>query len=186
MKKKKYVICKTCGYIVEEGKVHDVCPACGVPAGAFDPYTPVVTANRESVLSLHMHPIILHFTQAIVVVAFALAFLALIFPDNPFMLLYGAQVHTIFLPVFVIAGALSGMIDGKYRFKSIGTPLLVRKIILSCIFLVLSLISGLLALFVGMTDTVLIVILVLDLISCIVAVVLGKMGSPLVTAVYPG
>ena len=31
--------CKACGYVTREGKIKDVCPACGVPAKMFEPYT---------------------------------------------------------------------------------------------------------------------------------------------------
>ena len=34
---KKYVRCKACGYIMEEGKVGDRCPACGAPRAALVP-----------------------------------------------------------------------------------------------------------------------------------------------------
>lgn len=32
------VRCKSCGFIMEKGKLKDKCPACGVAAKMFEPY----------------------------------------------------------------------------------------------------------------------------------------------------
>ena len=32
------VRCRACGFIMEEEKLGDVCPACGIPRKAFEPY----------------------------------------------------------------------------------------------------------------------------------------------------
>ena len=61
---KEYVVCKSCGYVMEKGKLHDVCPACGVPAKMFEPYAERLSPRRRLILSLDLHPITVHFTQA--------------------------------------------------------------------------------------------------------------------------
>lgn len=184
---KKYVICKTCGYIVEEGKVHDVCPACGAPRGAFDPYKPIVTKKRETIMALHLHPIILHFTQALVVLSFVFILASMISTGSikDFMIV-GVQINTVLLPLCVIAGALSGIIDGKARFKSVSTPLLKNKILLSILLFITTLVPALMIILMTLTTGTLAILLVLSLVSMIIAVVLGKKGAPLMTAVYPG
>lgn len=186
-KMKKYVICKTCGYIVEAGKIHDVCPACGAPAGAFEPYKSNMKKKREKILSLHMHPIILHFPQAVVV--FSLLFIvASIFLTGPAydVFIMGAKINTILLPLCVVGGLLTGIIDGKIRFKSATTPLLKNKIILSVLFLITSLAAALIIVLVPITTTVLLILALISLISTVVAIILGRMGSGLVNAAYPG
>ena len=56
--------CKACGYIIDEKKLGDVCPACGVPRKAFEPWTDDMSPRRRTLLTLNLHPIALHFPQA--------------------------------------------------------------------------------------------------------------------------
>ncbi len=56
--------CKACGYIIDEKKLGDVCPACGVPRKAFEPWTDDMSPRRRVLLTLNLHPIALHFPQA--------------------------------------------------------------------------------------------------------------------------
>ena len=67
------VKCKSCGYVMEAGKLHDSCPACGVPAKMFEPFTDPVSSKRRSILALHIHPVLVHFPQAFAFFLFALS-----------------------------------------------------------------------------------------------------------------
>lgn len=177
----------TCGYIMEADKLHDVCPACGVPAGAFNPYEPLLTKSRSRLLELHLHPIIVHFPQAIVVLALLLLILLNFTSGELYDAIFTiAQFNLLLLPLSVLGGALTGMFDGKVRFKSITTPVLVFKIGLSFIFLVTTLVPLFLIFFVDVTSSVIMIMLLCIVIASACAVLLGKAGAPLIHAVFPG
>jgi hypothetical protein len=78
---KELVRCKPCGYVMEAGKLKDVCPACGMPAKAFEPYRERVAINRLFVLSLDLHPIVIHMSQTFVIMIPLLIFFTRLFPD---------------------------------------------------------------------------------------------------------
>lgn len=132
----KKIRCEVCGYITHEGNVGDVCPACGVPASAFKPFEDKMSAGRRKILDLHSHNIIVHFPQAFsVFMLFLLA--AAYFLAEPLK----SQFHTafnvlaFFLPFSVLAAVVSGVTDGKVRFKRVSTPILKRKIGVGVVFL---------------------------------------------------
>lgn len=179
--------CKVCGYVMPTDKIPDLCPACGVDKKVFEPYTPKMSEERYKVLSLHMHPIILHFPQAFVVTAMGLLVLLLI-PGMIFTkeILVVTQFNILFLPLTVLAGALSGMKDGQLRFKKITTPLLKFKILLSCVFLALSLVATAVMFLMPFTFMTNIILLVLMVAASGVAVVLGRAGAPLMESFMPG
>lgn len=135
----KKIICSVCGYIINEGYPGDVCPACGVSKTAFQVYVDRVSQKRRKILNLHIHNILVHFPQA-----FSLLMLFLIF--TPFFLkgplqsefLITFKVISIFLPFSVAVSIISGVLDGKHRFKRINTPILKKKIIVAIFFLVFS------------------------------------------------
>jgi hypothetical protein len=138
-KKKKYVRCKVCGYIMEEGKVHDVCPACGVLAKMFEPYEEKLSEKRKRILDLHIHPIIVHMPQGLGFFLLA-AFITLLFLSAPVKNSLSLTLKIISSSLFVsIIGAfLAGLLDGKIRFKKITTPILKQKIVLGIIFFLFS------------------------------------------------
>ena len=185
--KKKYVICKVCGYILEEKELHDICPACGVLAKAFEPYKPKINFKRERILSLHLHPIILHFPQAVVVFSLLLIMLIPFFKGEwKDYITICAKFNTFLLPLCILGGFCSGLIDGKIRFKTVKRPILIKKIILSCIFLVLSIAAALILLLAPLNLTINILIIVLLLAATMIAVIMGKIGSRLVAPIFPG
>ena len=67
------VICKACGFIMLEEKLGDVCPACGVLKKMFEPHNDRVSEKRRKVLEMHIHPIMVHFSQAFAFSVFLLA-----------------------------------------------------------------------------------------------------------------
>src|SRR5512133_2306047 len=121
--------CKACGYVTKEGTVKDVCPACGVPAKMFEPYTDPVSEKRRRIIDLHSHPVIVHFPQAFALTLFILAVLLFIAPSQiKDALFYTMKVISFFLPFFIVLSFLTGLLDGKTRFRKISTPFLKKKI----------------------------------------------------------
>ncbi len=109
------VICKSCGFVMEKGKLRDKCPACGVAAKMFEPYIEKMSPSRKKILSLDLHPILVHFPQAFAVSLFLLSITGLI--------ARGTLAHTISSAVTVLGAALpftvalsiiAGLIDAKF------------------------------------------------------------------------
>ena len=185
--KKNYVMCMACGYLMLADEHHDVCPACGVASKAFTPYKSKVSEKREQVLGLHLHPIILHFPQAVVVFAFLLlALLPFLDGDAKDFITICARFNTVLLPLCILGGFLSGLLDGKIRFKSIGRPILKVKIMYSCLFFVLSIVAAVVILLQPLTIGINLLLLVLMAAAMIIAVILGRIGSKLTSCVLPG
>jgi uncharacterized membrane protein len=133
---KRYLRCKACGFVIEEGKLGDCCPACGVKRVAFIPENERISDKRRALLEAHIHPIIVHIPQAFAFSALVLAIGVLFAPDSLMNhAWYSLQVLAFFLPIAGIAGLLSGLYDGKIRFKKLATPYLKRKIIIGCVFI---------------------------------------------------
>jgi len=132
-KETEYEICRVCGYVRSAGK-GGRCPACGVRDTAFVPFQHKASRNRRMFLKLDVHPVAVHFTISYTAVTVLLFFLILLTDQ-----LLGVPIQGIldlliaFLPLIILAGGLTGIIDGKIRFKKIQTPYLIRKIILGVI-----------------------------------------------------
>lgn len=136
---KKKVKCRVCGYIMDEEHLGDVCPACGAPKTAFQPYVDKVPAKRRKILNLHLHSMAVHFPQAFSVLMLFLSVIVFFLQDplkSEFMATF--KILSIFLPFSVAASIISGIIDGKTRFKRITTPILKRKIMVAALFLIYS------------------------------------------------
>lgn len=179
--------CKVCGYVMETHKIGEVCPACGVPAKVFEPYKLTMSEERYKMLSLHLHPIILHFPQAFVVVAAGMLILSFLFTGE-----LQSQIFTIikfnllFLPLTVVMGAATGIKDGQLRFKKLSPPALQFKIKLSVGFLVLSLATAVLGMVWDYTVINRVILLVLTLVQTGIAVMLGRAGAKLIESFIPG
>jgi rubredoxin len=133
-KQEKLLICKPCGYVMKESELGDVCPACGLPRKVFEQYKERMSPGRSRILHLDLHPIAVHFPQTLLVFLLQALLLNLIFPNfYPEVLLGTATFTAVLFPVTVLAAFLSGLIDGKLRFKSVTTPILMKKIIYSSI-----------------------------------------------------
>jgi len=131
--------CKACGYVTCEGKIKDVCPACGVPAKMFEPYTDPVSEKRRMILGLHIHPIMVHFPQAFSITLFLLIVLSYFTPVKIKWMFFDAiLVISFLLPYFVILAIITGLLDGKVRFRKVTTPLLKKKFILGVLLLIIS------------------------------------------------
>jgi ribosomal protein L37E len=168
------VRCRSCGYIIYESRVGDVCPACGVPRKMLEPWNDPISPKRRGILDLGIHPIILHFAISFTAGGLALSLFLIVFPS----LFHGtaagaARVLISVLPLILIATFVSGRVDGKIRFKKAKSPLLRRKT-------VITLLLGPSVQWVPFVDA--------GLLACglACAFLLGRMGHGLLGALFPG
>ena len=131
--------CKVCGFIYKSKTLPDLCPACGFKGKIFEEYEPTVSAKRRKALDLHAHPALVHFPIAVITYIFFinLFILAKIIPWHS---VFAASLKAMvwLLPFVTLIGMLSGLYDGKLRFKKINTPLLKNKLLFSILLIVVS------------------------------------------------
>lgn len=181
------VRCKPCGYIIEESKLGDVCPACGVPSKVFEPYKDRVKPSRRKLLDLDLHPIAVHFPQTIAVFIAQLIVVNIIFPEfksddiKAFI-----QYLGILLPIAVFGAWASGVFDGKVRFKKLKTPALVKKMVLGGIMVITSALVTVFALQEEYTFIAKLLILASSSITLGIAIWLAVIGKKLMYAEMPG
>jgi hypothetical protein len=184
-KEKQYEICRVCGYVRIAGKGGD-CPACGVRETAFVPFQHRASFNRRTFLKLDVHPVAVHFTISFTAVT-ALLYVLLLFSDTllgvPIQGIYDLQVT--FLPLLIAGGGVTGLIDGKIRFKKIKTPYLLRKIVLGCILLAISVILFFLHVISQGATTFLLIEGLLISAAFILASYLGWIGAELICPIVP-
>jgi len=181
------VRCRACGYITKETSVKKVCPACGLPETVFEPHQEKVSKNRQLILGLNLHPISVHFPQALaILIPLMLAATWLPFEGLRFQLLITVRVLVVILPFSVAAAFFAGLIDGKTRFKKLTTPFLLRKIILGSVFLILSVAMAVLAFVEDSEPTLFYLILAFSVVCAICAALLGKIGGKIMSAKING
>jgi hypothetical protein len=182
------VRCKACGFITDQGKIKDICPACGVPSKMFETYTHPVSLKRRRILELHTHPVLVHFPQAFAITLFLLSVASLIAPVKiQGDLISTIQVLTFLLPFFVIGAIATGLMDGKLRFRKVTTPLLKQKIIISIVFIITSIVMATLVLSGQLkTSSIHIVYILLTMVVSLCGALLGLIGGKLLDAKFPG
>lgn len=184
---KKYVRCKVCGFIMEEEQLTGVCPACGVPKTAFVEHKFNINEKRQKILDLHLHPISVHFPEAIAVFILGFFILSFILPeDMSNNLLIVNKTLSVFFPLTVVLASVAGVYDAKIRFKKLSPPYLKIKIYLGIGLFIGSLIIPGLYIFASYTAITKIFIIIVSIINLGLCVVLGKMGSKLFECVMPG
>ncbi len=179
--------CKACGFIINENKLGDICPACGVPRSAFEPYRENISKKRKTILGLNLHPIAVHFPQAFA--AIIPPFILLGVAVNPMLgheLLITVKIASLLMPFTVAAAFICGLIDGKTRFKRLTTPYLVKKISVASVLLVLSTAMAIVAFLHGVEYPGRLILLFLSL-GCIVCeIFLAEIGKTLLNSKLPG
>jgi len=179
--------CKACGFLMESDKPAEICPACGVPKTAFEPYRPNLSEKRRKMLNLHIHPILLHFPQAFTVLGlFLLILIPVVSEPLKAALIPTAAVILTLLPFTVAAGLLSGLYDGKLRFKKTSTPILKGKILLGSSFFVFTAVCTILIHVTDFASGIPVGEIILLLLSTACSVLLGKMGGALLESKLPG
>jgi rubredoxin/peptidoglycan/LPS O-acetylase OafA/YrhL len=180
---KELVRCKPCGYVMEADKLKDVCPACGMPRKAFEPYRERVALNRLFILSLDLHPIAIHLSQTFVILIPLLIFSMMLFPGFNYDMFAQVLKFSLYIfPLTLIAAISTGILDGLYRFKTLTPPLLRLKIIFSSIIMVLAAAMF----FVAKDGNYGIVTILLSLGCLFCAVRLGLLGKHLIDVILPG
>jgi len=182
-----YIQCKACGYIMNEAQLKDFCPACGLAKMVFEPYKKVISPLRKFILDQHLHPITVHFPQVLLLLCLVMPLLSLIAsPALQVEFLIIAKWSILALPFTVLGGLVTGLIDGKLRFKKVTTPLLVRKIIAGILFQILSISMFILYITFGLAGNVFWLIVGLSMVATGIAIYLGKAGAPMFDSVLPG
>ncbi len=182
------VICKSCGYVMEKGKVRDKCPACGVPSKMFLPHDERISPQRSKLLKLDIHPVMVHFPQAFIATILFLSLAGAVL-HGPVEEILGATVRTlgVLLPFAIALSFASGMFDGKIRFRKVTTPLLKRKIALGTVFFLFGCALSACAQMSAMAAPahfLLIAGLAAPALGC--AAILGLIGTGLLNARFPG
>ncbi len=180
---KELVRCRPCGFVIEADKLGDVCPACGLPRKVFEPYRERVSINRLRLLNLDLHPIAIHLSQSFVIAIPILALLTHLVPSLSPEILKNVMVFSVVLfPFTLLLAIMTGIVDGLTRFKTLNTPLLRRKIILSIIILTLSVILF----FVARNVNNYILTIILSFLCLGAGIQLGLWGKKLITVILPG
>jgi len=184
---KDFVRCKACNYIMEKDKLKDVCPACGVPKKIFEDYKYNLSFKRYFIMmELDLHPIMLHFPQAIsVFIPFFIILSVILDASMGIKLLHGAEVMAYLLPLTVAAAFLTGLFDAKNRFKKLSTPALKTKIILGTVLFAVSLAIPALVFFMEIKEAAM-YISALSIICLALQIVLARIGIRLMFAYLPG
>jgi hypothetical protein len=185
---KKMIRCKSCGFIMEEGKLKDKCPACGVPGKMFEPYTPGISEKRMRILQAHIHPIIVHAPQAFTVFILLLSAVTFFSDEAIKRELYSAiRVMTVLLPLVVLGSIGAGIFDGVIRFRKATTPILIKKIMYGIVFFLFSAGMLILVLFFGLgAFMVMPLFMAFNAICFISSAILGLLGTSLLDAKFPG
>ncbi|HUI69442.1 MAG TPA: hypothetical protein VL354_02905 [Spirochaetia bacterium] len=180
--------CKSCGYVVEAGRVGDVCPACGVPRKMMEPWKDPLSARRRFLLGLDVHPIFDHFSVSFATCACLVALCVLVAPG--FVGQPTVDVMRVFvgvLPLAVIASYVSGLYDGKLRFRRTTTPVLRLKKLVGILFFVFASAAAVLTFALDLHEAwVRAVNFVLEAAAVGCAFVLGRTGKDLLNAFFPG
>jgi hypothetical protein len=180
--------CKSCGYVIEAGKVGEVCPACGVPRRMMESWKDPVSEKRRMYLWLDVHPIVDHFSISFSASAFVLSLIILIFPD-----LFRQTVTDIIrgflgvLPLAVIGSFVTGIFDARVRFRKSSTPMLTSKKWFGLALFLLSTTAAVIVFTVGpyvLWARIVDAVLLSAGVWC--AVRLGRIGQGLLQAIFPG
>jgi hypothetical protein len=185
VKMEKLVRCKACGFVTTENKLKDTCPACGVPSKAFEEFKSPLSDRRRKLLSLEGHPILVHFPQSFAPVILFLLIVSLLPVPFKSEFLTSAIVLIYLLPFGVIAAIVTGLIDGKTRFKKLNTEILKRKISIGSLLLVLSLANTALVFYKGF-DNAFLPIIAVSFACVICEIFIGNLGGSIMESKLPG
>lgn len=183
----KKLKCSVCGYIMGGDFPGDECPVCGALRAAFQPYEDRVSSKRRRLLDLHLHSLVVHFPQAFSVFMLFLS-VVLFFLEGFIKVEFWAtlKVLSIFLPLSAAAAVISGLLDGKTRFKRLSTAILRRKIAAGVFFFILS--TGIFLVMNCMGAAIIyhVELVVLNGLCALTSVFLGRNGGRLVGMETPG
>jgi hypothetical protein len=179
--------CGKCGYVLAGSRAEKACPACGSGPEALLPFESRLGPKRSRLLGLRLHPMAAHGAPAFAAAVLALSALIAAVGEVPVKaaLIDAARVLSTAMPIAILAAFLTGLLDGRLRLKKGTTPLLVRKMAASALFLALSFAAAALALFTPLDATVLAPFAVLAALEAGCALYLGRKGAGLRDAAVP-
>jgi hypothetical protein len=181
------VQCRPCGYVTRKNALRRVCPACGAPLTAFAPYKDRVSPWRRFIVSLDLHPILVHAPQAFATFLPAMAVMAIVFPAvHPVEMVGIVYFMVLVLPVSVVGAILTGLLDGKVKYKRLTPPLVVWKIIVGAGMLLVTTANAAILLAGGFRGGTRILVLALAAATLVCAVLLGNAGKQLIVPILPG
>ncbi|MFX0115410.1 MAG: hypothetical protein ACFFB3_12745 [Candidatus Hodarchaeota archaeon] len=185
-----FEICRLCGYVRKISGNSDVCPACGAPATSFIPYKHKASELRRRFLELDVHPVTVHFTVSYTMSMAILFVLSFITPK-----LFGIHIRddglldffVALFPIFVLAGGVTGIIDGKVRYRKIQTPFLKWKIAAGLTLFIVSILVVLAHLASDGGDEAIFTLAEagLILLGVILVSILGLIGTKLIALIVP-
>ena len=186
---RELVRCKACGYIMDAKHLGDLCPACGVKAKMFEPYTPRMNEKRMRILDLHIHPIVVHLPQAFAVIFVVLSIILVsLCPCGRFnwRVIETMKLLAYAYPFVVLGGMISGIVDAKVRFRKISAPALRLKVVFGTAFILFAAAIPLSFKVFPMFPLAHRILLVFLSLSALVAsAVLGKIGAGLNDTGFP-
>ncbi len=182
------VRCKSCGFILAESALRDACPVCGVPRKMFEPFVDPVSARRRWILSLHIHPIVVHFTVSFTASALGASLFLLLFPEVLRQTVTaGLQIVAALLPLVLIISYVTGIYDARVRYRRARSRHLRQKMLFGVTLFCLSTAAAALlfaadpsAIWVRATDAALMAACT----AC--AFFQGRIGGHLMEALFPG
>ncbi len=181
------VVCKACGYVMGRKWLKDKCPACGVAAKMFEPYSDRISRYRRIIFFFDIHPILVHFPQAFTFTMLVLSVLCLLLPGGRDGLLVPTlKTLSICLPLTVILAVSAGLFDGKTRFRKVTTPLLVKKIYLASLFIALSAANACMAACMTVSTRMLAGMLLVIFGCFLCTCILGLIGAKLMNSKFQG
>lgn len=179
--------CSVCGYVMDGGYTGEECPVCGALRAAFESYTDRVSSKRRKFLNLHLHSVVVHFPQAFsVFMLFSVVMLFILKGQLKADFWATLKVLSMFLPVSVVVGLVSGMMDGRVRFRRLSTIILRRKIMAALVFLVFSVGVFVMMNCVELSASWHVVLVGLNGVCALSSVFLGHNGGRLVGMETPG
>jgi uncharacterized membrane protein len=186
---KKMVRCKACGYIMEEGKLGDKCPACGAPKTAFLPFDDPVSPARRNRLKLDLHPMAVHFPVSFAVAALVFAIATALFSgDTRTLLISTTKIIVLLFPFLIIIAGIVGFVDGRVRFRKIKNSLILKKKILYAVMLfIVSVVLAVIVWIFGFDKGIFtLVAVLLAAISVSLIIALALLGTSISEAAFPG
>jgi len=177
---RSHIKCTVCGYIDEDSKIKQVCPACGAPLTSFEHYEYGINEKRLSNLNLHLHPVLVHFPISIAVLSLIVLIVAFFMKagTNQAWILI-EKIISIILPFTIIAAMATGLFDARSRLRDAIGRLQKQKIKLGTFFLVTSCISAILINYEVFSIFGKIIILALSILSIVFSAMLGRKGASL-------
>jgi hypothetical protein len=181
----EYLRCKVCGYVSEARRVSGACPACGAARKAMEGWKDPAGPGRRAILSLSIHPIVDHFAVSFATSAFVLSLVALVIPGIATVMDLLRALAGI-LPIAVLAAFLTGLIDARARLRRSKGMVLRRKRIIGMVLFVFSAAAAVLLYAVDQgLPWVLGVVTVLLGACTVCCVLLGRIGTSLLTVIMP-